>query len=79
MRQAVSSPSAWGRSPHLTESVAPKPPWLQFLNILDDACYGIGAPHFLDLSLWALGIVIIVIALAVGYRFIWREDSRDFI
>lgn len=47
-----------------------KPPWLQFLNILDDACYGIGAPHFLDLSLWALGIVIIVIALAVGYRFI---------
>jgi hypothetical protein len=47
-----------------------KPPWMQFLNILDDACFGIGVPHVLDLFLGALVIVVIVIALVAGYRLI---------
>ena len=45
-----------------------KPLWLKFLSRLDDVCYGIGAPHVLDLLLGALVIVITVIALLVGYR-----------
>jgi len=47
-----------------------KPLWLRFLSSLDDVCYGIGAPHVLDLCLVALSIVIIVIALVAGYQFI---------
>jgi phytoene dehydrogenase-like protein len=45
-----------------------KPLSLQFLSLLDDVCYGIGAPHVLDLFLGALVIVSVVIALVVGYR-----------
>jgi len=47
-----------------------KPLCLRCLSILDDVCYGIGAPHFLDLCLGALFIALILTALVAGYRFI---------
>ncbi len=40
-----------------------KPFWLRVISSIDDRCFSVGAPHFLDLL---LGVILAVTALALG-------------
>jgi hypothetical protein len=47
-----------------------KPLWLRAISALDDVCYAIGAPHVLDLSILAIGVLLAALMAVLFWRFL---------